>query len=396
MSAPPLKRQKTGASSSSVLRVKTDKDKIYDQCIANKPIGAHFSVAELEEFGIAEREALLKICQELMRNQMLVAAQKSGGGTVYKTRSKQDALKILKLKQDSLMVYQYVEGSDSTGIWKRHLVTKTNMHENTITKCLKDLLTAKLVKEVKSAKSSKRIYMLSHLEPSEENTGGSFFSEGEMDVALIHAVSRYIFEWVQDQSWVEDMRVAPVVAPPKKKKKGQVKIEPGATDASPGINGSEGPVADPEEPQPERPTYRTPLGKTGRPLIPHMANHDAYPTVKKVQDMITSTGIIKDKSLNAGDIKKLLSRLEYDGLVEKIRMKDGTIGYRTVRQSFDPRREDNDDWLGPVNARTVDGYGVGNGFTQAPCGRCPVFRNCQPGGIVSPETCVYLDEWLDF
>jgi DNA-directed RNA polymerase III subunit RPC6 len=35
-------------------------------------------------------------------------------------------------------------------------------------------------------------------------------------------------------------------------------------------------------------------------------------------------------------------------------------------------------------------------FTAVPCGVCPVFQECAPGGLVSPETCPYMQEWLSF
>jgi len=35
-------------------------------------------------------------------------------------------------------------------------------------------------------------------------------------------------------------------------------------------------------------------------------------------------------------------------------------------------------------------------FVKTPCGRCPVFDQCTPGGNVSPETCEYISKWLDF
>ena len=35
-----------------------------------------------------------------------------------------------------------------------------------------------------------------------------------------------------------------------------------------------------------------------------------------------------------------------------------------------------------------------NLWTSTPCGVCPVFDQCSPGGIVSPERCEYLDAWL--
>jgi hypothetical protein len=31
-----------------------------------------------------------------------------------------------------------------------------------------------------------------------------------------------------------------------------------------------------------------------------------------------------------------------------------------------------------------------------PCGVCPVTEKCTPGGVVSPETCVYFSAWLEF
>jgi len=35
-------------------------------------------------------------------------------------------------------------------------------------------------------------------------------------------------------------------------------------------------------------------------------------------------------------------------------------------------------------------------FTLNPCGVCPVFDQCTPGGIISPETCIYFTNWLEF
>ncbi len=28
------------------------------------------------------------------------------------------------------------------------------------------------------------------------------------------------------------------------------------------------------------------------------------------------------------------------------------------------------------------------------CGVCPVFEHCTPGGVISPEACPYIDQWL--
>ena len=30
-----------------------------------------------------------------------------------------------------------------------------------------------------------------------------------------------------------------------------------------------------------------------------------------------------------------------------------------------------------------------------PCGSCPVFRECKPGGVVNPTDCIYLTQYFD-
>jgi DNA-directed RNA polymerase III subunit RPC6 len=37
---------------------------------------------------------------------------------------------------------------------------------------------------------------------------------------------------------------------------------------------------------------------------------------------------------------------------------------------------------------------IGLGWSQAPCGRCPVFEFCMDGGPVSPAGCKYFDGWF--
>ena len=35
-------------------------------------------------------------------------------------------------------------------------------------------------------------------------------------------------------------------------------------------------------------------------------------------------------------------------------------------------------------------------LSEVPCGACTVQAQCEPGGVVSPETCVYFAKWLEF
>ena len=34
--------------------------------------------------------------------------------------------------------------------------------------------------------------------------------------------------------------------------------------------------------------------------------------------------------------------------------------------------------------------------TETPCGMCRIKDKCAPGGLVSPQACVYLQAWMDF
>ncbi|RYG51266.1 hypothetical protein EON67_03750 [archaeon] len=38
----------------------------------------------------------------------------------------------------------------------------------------------------------------------------------------------------------------------------------------------------------------------------------------------------------------------------------------------------------------------GDFLTTTPCGSCPVMSSCVPGGVISPETCVYMSHWLQW
>jgi len=77
----------------------------------------------------------------------------------------------------------------------------------------------------------------------------------------------------------------------------------------------------------------------------------------------------------------------FDGRLERM----GEDKYRSVRRSFEDVY--NGRWQDLEQQREA---GVGNGVSDAPCGRCPVFNLCEVGGPVNPENCVYFDEWLKF
>jgi len=44
----------------------------------------------------------------------------------------------------------------------------------------------------------------------------------------------------------------------------------------------------------------------------------------------------------------------------------------------------------------VRGGGHVDHFSGTPCGVCSVIDRCEPGGVISPRSCVYLSQWLEW
>ena len=100
---------------------------------------------------------------------------------------------------------------------------------------------------------------------------------------------------------------------------------------------------------------------------PYPAGH-VYPTAATIFDWINSTGIIraaKAESLNIDEIQKILDILVWDEKLENV-----NDGYRTVRGVKSKGLEDEEDASEQLAGNRS------SGFTEAPCGQCPVIDMC--------------------
>lgn len=79
---------------------------------------------------------------------------KIGNGIGYKTISKDEMSILGTLQEDEKIVFQYVKASENRGIWIKDLKMKSNLHQNVLSKILKNLESKKIVKAVKSVKVS--------------------------------------------------------------------------------------------------------------------------------------------------------------------------------------------------------------------------------------------------
>ncbi|XP_015187952.1 PREDICTED: DNA-directed RNA polymerase III subunit RPC6 isoform X2 [Polistes dominula] len=102
------------------------------------------------------------------------------------------------------------------------------------------------------------------------------------------------------------------------------------------------------------------------------ARNIAFASSTEVLKFISDLGISKVK-LTVADLEMILNTLIYDGKVEKSVSTDGTNMYRSIKPLL-----------------------TSSGLLKAPCGVCPVMKNCCDIGDVTPTKCLYMKEWLEF
>jgi len=200
------------------------------------------------------------------------------------------------------------------------------------------------------------MYMLAGLAPSEDVTGGAWFTDGVLDANFINSVAGYIEYTVSRKSWYE----VPSADGPGKKR-----LKTGAGSV----------------------TVKQESGE--KQYLPFPAGYQGYPTVSMITAAVNESGITPVR-LGEESIVQLLQMLCFDNKL--IALSNGEV-YKSVKhpeavKAAQARKPEGGD------ADEVD-YLVKNGMTEAPCGQCPVFRLCAPGGAVSPETCEYFDPWLE-
>lgn len=85
-------------------------------------------------------------------------------------------------------------------------------------------------------------------------------------------------------------------------------------------------------------------------------------------------------SLTIQDIESILYTLICDGKIEKLTVAT-TTNENGSKQNF---------------YRSAKPMLESSPVVRNPCGICPVFKDCHDDGLITPETCIYLNKWLDF
>lgn len=144
---------------------------------------------------------LMLIVQELL-DKNLIKLVKQNNELKFQAVDVQEAAKKSTMTNEESLVYSYIEASGREGIWSKTIKARTNLHQHVVLKCLKSLESQRYVKSVKSVKyPTRKIYMLYHLQPSVEVTGGPWFTEGELDVEFINSLLTIVWRFVAQNSF---------------------------------------------------------------------------------------------------------------------------------------------------------------------------------------------------
>lgn len=219
--------------------------------------------------------------------------------------------------------------------------------------------------------------MLWGLQPEEDVTGGPFYADGDLDEEFVRQLGMWIEKWVIGRSWWFG---TPGEGGKKRKHDGQPKRPE---------NASTGVTREQAEEVRARDLERSVPRERSRHMKPFPPGYIGYPTIADVTNALNDIKISKS-TMKMSDTQRLVDILIWDGKLEKLKRPKGKGGmtemYRAVKSPIVERGA----------AEGVDGVVKGTGLTEAPCGRCPVFDVCEEGGLVSPRTCPYFQEWLEY
>ncbi|KAI9292460.1 RNA polymerase Rpc34 [Neoconidiobolus thromboides FSU 785] len=271
--------------------------------------------------------------------------------------------KLDELNEEEKRIYKTVEDSQNEGIWIKTLKSKTGLHQNVVTRCIKVLENKNLIKAVKSINNpTRKVYMLWDKNPSIEMTGGPWYTDQNLDEQFVQLLYEHIFKFITHLSFPRQI---------------------------PEASG---------------------LGAC------FDSGYTMYPTATNIYNYIATSQISRQK-LTLDDIREILNLLVFDGKIIKF-MSDfvprpGFINqYQGQQNNHNKNKDEDEDKEEFQTEFNNDAYdwqykavfsGVfekdrnnTNALTDIPCGTCPVYNQCHPNGQINPNTCEYLKDWLDF
>ncbi|KAF9872435.1 RNA polymerase Rpc34 subunit [Colletotrichum karsti] len=394
MATTPAAPSPAATTSSTDSKLEVWKESLYDAFQKAGDENQLFSQYDILEFDVIPNRdtvTLLKVLQSLTNDRLLIAVS-SQTGLAWRWRSTEDAEKYKLCSTDEQrMVYGAIDEAGGDGIWSKTIQHRLNMHDSVLKTALKQLQGKGLIAPFKNVEHpNKRMFIKASMRPSERATGGPWFTDSTLDEAFIEDLQRVIFDHIKLKTTYHSTGASRT---PKKgvlkgglESKGK-KRSAGEMSSGGGEDGGQGSSSASAVP----PAVQQPPPKREPSCLPLPAGYREYPTVREIARFISKSGITSDTILGEEDVQKLIDVLVFDGLIEKIRVAE-RWGYRVCRAP----RQSQMTWAGRQDGGPDEGgpEPFVNGYTEAPCGRCPVFELCEEGGPVSASNCTYFQRWL--
>jgi DNA-directed RNA polymerase III subunit RPC6 len=102
--------------------------------------------------------------------------------------------------------------------------------------------------------------------------------------------------------------------------------------------------------------------------------------IDAINDQVRISGISKVE-LSIDELELVLQTLVYDGRLEDVKSSVLILTNKAASS-------------GKTIYKASKKIMASSHLTESPCGACPVIAQCTPGGIISPTTCQYFQEWL--
>lgn len=277
------------------------------------------------------------------------------------------------------MVYSLIDDAGGDGIWSQTLQKRLNMHDSVMKNALKQLQTKGLIAPFKNVEHpNKKMYIKASIRPSDRATGGPWYTDQNFDDAFIEELQRVVFDFIKRESSYASRHgsISGGASRGLHPKKGVVK---GSLE-----KGKKRTAGEMDQPA-AKPVSSS--SKKEATLLPLPAGYMGYPTVRDIARLLSSSGITNNTILSEEDVRKLIDVLVWDNLIEPVKVA-GKIGYRVSRVA----KQTTEAWAGREDLAGPELHV--SPFTEAPCGRCPVFELCEEGGPVGPSNCEYFKTWL--
>ncbi|KAI4227771.1 MAG: hypothetical protein L6R40_008182 [Gallowayella cf. fulva] len=360
------------AAVSSPLEIK---NALYARC-ASVPTETIFSQHDLLGLGIIpDRDIkLLLQCTQELTSEGLFKLLHRDGRACWRVVKREDAQKYKNLSNEESLVYSYIESSGREGIWSRILRSRSGLHLTVMTRCLKVLEGKNYIKQIKTAKfPNRKTYMLAGLQPSEDVTGGPFYTDGVLDDEFVHQMALWTERYIVGRSWYT---TAGSTHPQSHNKKPSKHSHLSKQQAESKRNSTlESSISS--------------RNSSHMSLLPFPPGYTGYPTIPEITRAINASNI-SPVMMKEVEMKQLLDILVWDGRIEENRSNEG---YKAVRKAalavMSGQRATEEGGQG-----IQDGQEGGSALTEAPCGRCPVMGFCEEGGPVNARSCEYFAEWL--